>query len=160
MIRQVLRRINHLLHFLSGDGSWKLRAYESDLINAVIGCLAPRIQTLVRAQLEEEFFVERMPAGRINVIRFYATDKQLTIPDPEFDNLLFNVAIEVDGRRQIAHVTFHNGYVFSIELKKPAKFYAGKMMRIAEVKQGNAGQSYTKAIDRMEHGRGDDVDEE
>jgi hypothetical protein len=143
------------LHVVSGDGSWQLLAHEKALVDAVIGTLPTNVQLLVRMQLEQDFFVERTNR-RVGVIRPYNADEALRIPDPPFADCLVNVRVSVDGKPQTEHVTFYKGYIFSIELRKPSKFYEGKNIAIVDVKLGKPSQTYTTAIDRVEHGKNED----
>jgi len=105
--------------------------------------------------MAQKYFIERTNK-RINVFRFYTPNDALKVQEPEFSDMLVNVQIAVDGKKQTAHVTFYKGYLFSIELKKPGKEYAGKKITAQNVTTGNPGQSYTRAIDRREHGRSND----
>jgi hypothetical protein len=75
-----------------------------------------------------------------------------TISNPEFLDLLLRVQVLVDGRKKFAHVTFYKGYLFSIELKQPGRSYAGKELVTLNVGRGNPKQTYTRAIDCLEHG--------
>lgn len=140
------------LHFLSGDGSWQLRALEKLVIDAVTNELSPAIASLVRRQLEQPLFIERIPVGRINVIRYYRPDENLRIREADFSDKLFKVHIAVDGGGQTAHVTFYKGYIFSVEFKNPSRFYVGKKIEIRSVAVGAPKQSYTREIDEEEHG--------
>jgi hypothetical protein len=154
MIIKLLRRIPHLLTYLTGGGSWGLYPYESKIIEAVIDYLDNDIRQSVEAQLKQNFFLERIGGGgRINVFRFYDFNKALKIPYPEFSDLLLNVEVMIEGKKHITHVTFYKGYLFSIEFKKPGKFYLGKEIKIGKVGLGKPKQSYTSAIDRLEHGK-------
>jgi hypothetical protein len=110
---------------------------------------------VLRSQLNQKYFVERVPAGRINVFRFYQDQSERQIEDPAFSDMLLNVRITVDGREQTAHVTFRKGCIFSLEFKKPGDFYDGKSLTVLDVKPGTPSQTYTRAIDRMEHGADD-----
>ena len=133
-----------------------MQPYEKTVVDAVICSFSESIRSLLRAQLEQKYFVERIPAGRINVLRFRNIDSGLRIQDPEFSDLLVNAQIVVDGKMQTAHVTFYKGYIFSIEFKKPGSFYAGKKVTVLDITPGKPNQTYTRAIDRLEHGRGDE----
>lgn len=81
---------------------------------------------MVQRQLAQSFFVERMSRGRINVLRYYENDPSLAIGDPQFADYLFKVRLELDGAGQTAHVTFYKGWLFSVEFKKPGRFFARK----------------------------------
>lgn len=142
-----------LLHFVSGEGSWSLHPHEQVVIDAAVNSLATDEQDLARKQLDQDFFVDRTSNGRINVLRFYDGDKRRRIEDPAFDDRLLCVRIAVVGARQTAHVTFYKGIIFSVEFKKPGKFYAGKRVKVVDVGLGSPHQTYTRGIDRLEHGR-------
>jgi hypothetical protein len=122
---------------------------------AAVNSLAAIEQGLVRAQLGQSFFVERMSAGRINILRFYNPDSSHRIADSAFSDRLFNVRIVTGDTIQVAHVTFYKGYIFSIEFKKPSSFFAGMRIEVADVRPGDARQTYTRGIDRLEHGPND-----
>ena len=152
MLRTLLRRLLHMLTYLSGEGSWELHSHEKIVLDAVVDHLDERLRRLIREQLEQSFFVERIPDGRINVFRFYRMNDELVVPDAEFDDLLFRIHLMVNGRKQIAHVTFYKGQVFSVEMKKRGRFYKGADLKVEQVTLGNPKQTYTRAIDRLEHG--------
>lgn len=149
----LVRQLLHFITYLSGEGSWRLREHEKIILNAVISKLSENHRKLVEQQLKEKFFIERIPDGRINVFRFYRPKPDLKIEDAEFDDLLFKVHIIINGKKQISHVVFYRGYLFSIEMKKPGKFYKGEDLAIEKVLKGKSSQSYTEAIDRLEHGK-------
>ena len=129
-----------------------MRPYEKIIVDAVIGNFSENIQRLLRSQLKQKYFVERSNE-RINVFRFYGANNRLSIQDPNFDDMLINVQIDVDGKVQTAHVTFYKGYVFSIEFKKPGSFYVGKKINVRDIQTGNPDQAYTIGINRIEHGK-------
>lgn len=150
--RQLLRDLWNLLYFVSCDGSWKLRPHESKVLESAIAYLTDDAKTLVAEQLRHKYFIERTNK-RINIFRYYAPKDVPRILDPEFLDLLLRVQIVIDGRKEFAHVTFHDGYLFSIEFKKPGRSYAANELAIANVVRGKPSQTYTRAIDRLEHGR-------
>lgn len=159
MSRPLLRRLSQCVyfvwdcaHFVCGDGTWSLRPHESQVVAAVIDSIAADKREVVRQQLSQRFFVERLPQGRINVLRYYENDPGLAIGDPQFADCLFKVGLEIDGTTQTAHVTFHRGWLFSVEFKKPGRFFAGKRILIRQVAAGSPRASYTRAIDRAAHG--------
>lgn len=149
---QVARRCMDALTFIFGEGSWSLKAHELEVLNAALSILDEKARTLVEKQLDQGYFVERVPDGRINVFRFYDAIHDLRLPSPEFSDLLVSVKFIVDGARETAHVTFYKGQIFSIEFKKPGKFYVGKNIEIGDSEIGESGQSYTHEIDQSEHG--------
>lgn len=152
ILRQVVTRGLDLLTYLSREGDWSIRPHEMEVITAVIRDLDVNVADAIQSQLQKSFFVERIPDGRINIFRFYDKVDHLRIREPEYADLLIKAKLEVDGQKQIVHMTFHKGIIFSIEFKKPGKFYAGKEISISDVKRGSLKESYTLAIDRIEHG--------
>ena len=149
----LIRSLLHFITYLSGEGSWRLREHEKAVLNAAISILSESHRQLVEQKLKEKFFIERIPDGRINVFRFYRPKPELRIADVEFDDLLLQVHTTVNGKKQIAHVVFYRGHLFSIEMKKPGNFYKGADLAIEKVLKGKSSQSYTEAIDRLEHGK-------
>ncbi len=152
MLGTLLRRLSHCVHFVCGDGTWRLRPHERQVIASVIDSLPVDKRAMVQRQLAQSFFVERMSQGRINVLRYYENDPSLAIGDPQFADCLFKVRLELDGAGQTAHVTFYKGWLFSVEFKKPGRFFARKQMSIREVARGRPRDSYTRVIDRSAHG--------
>jgi hypothetical protein len=124
-------------------------------VDAVIRDLPIEMGRLVLAQLGRSYFVERS-SNCISVLRFYERDIRLAIAEAGFQDLLMKVQVEIDGRGQIAHVTFYKGYILTVEFKRPRQFYAGKHITICGVSQGKPKDSYTRSVDRLEHGRGED----
>lgn len=154
-LKELVRRVNHFLTYLFGEGSWSIKEHEKLVLDAALGELDANAREFAGRQLERSYFVERTSSGRINVIRFYGPAAELRIPDEDFSDLLVKVKVGVDGRQQTAHVTFYKGLLFSIEFKKPGKFYSGKNLEISGVSIGKPSQSYTQGIDRLEHGNAD-----
>jgi hypothetical protein len=107
---------------------------------------------MVQRQLAQSFFVERMSQGRINVLRYYEGNSNLAIRDADFADCLFKVSLELDGAGQTAHATFYKGWLFSVEFKKPGRFFARKQISIRGVTRGRPRDSYTRVIDRSAHG--------
>jgi hypothetical protein len=151
-LKSALRRVSHFITFAFGEGDWKLHLHEQAVVDAVLAQLPTAIRTLVLAQIEQAFFIERS-SNRISILRFYEPGGRLALADPGFQDRLVKVQMEIDGRKQNAHVTFYKGYIFAVEFKKPRRFYAGKHIVICGVSQGKPGDSYTRSIDRLEHGR-------
>ncbi len=147
-----MRSILDLLTYFSKEGSWSLYSHESIILNAVIDSLDGEVQLLVKTQLEQKFFVQRIPNGMINIFHFYSQDDSLAIIDPDFSDLLFNVYMIVEGKKQIAHVTFYKGYLFSIEFRKAKSFYLKKEILVKKITIGKPNESHTVSINRLEHG--------
>jgi hypothetical protein len=83
-------------------------------------------------------------------------DPDSLLEGEEYRDSLFQVEMQVDGKKQRSHVTFFQGRLFSVELPKPLKFYKDKSIVFCDVKPGKTSQSITRAIDRLEHGRDND----
>ena len=154
-----LREINRYLHFLTGGGSWRLLPHEEAILDACLAALPQGAQEPARRQLKEKFFLERMTDGRINVVRPYGDADANIINSAGFDDRLYRVKIKVDGEAVTAHVTFNKGRVFSIETKKQTKFFKGKSLEVLGVIEGRSSDTFTRVIDRSEHGRENEFDE-
>lgn len=108
---------------------------------------------MARAQLEQRYFFSWMSDGRINVFFFYDEDGLPTIRDPAFEDRLYKVELFVDGRKQWANVSFFEGRVHCVELKKPRKHFKGKRYTVGAVKESEPSESFTGVIDRAIHGK-------
>lgn len=139
--------------YLWGDGDWKLRPLHQQVVDRLLSHLDPEISEKVRLQLQRRYFIQFIPHGRINSIFFNNIPESLLISDPALSNALFNIEMFVDGRKQQVKVTFSKGQIFTIEFKKPHKFYEGKEIRFGAVTLGKPSQDYASVIDRYEHGR-------
>lgn len=152
------RAINVFFNFteyLTGGGDWKLRPIQQQLLGAFLSGLEPEVCALVEQQLTQPFYMQFWHGGRISPFFFkdFNLPRELRIPDPEFADRLYKIEMFVDGRKQQAHVTFYRGRIFSLEFKKPFKFYEGKDVRFGAVTLGKPKQSFTETIDRQEHGK-------
>ena len=126
--------------------------HEMIITKSVLNYFDKKISELLEKQLSSDFFMERIPDGRINVFRFYCFDENLRISLQEFSDLMIKVGLLVDGKREVAQVSFYNGYIFSIELKHPRKFYIDKVVDIKDITTGLPDESYSSEIDKAEHG--------
>lgn len=153
-LRHAFRLFNHVQHFLFGGGTWALSSCERVIVEAAIGFFPSEIQERLRKQLARPFFVERSGSGgRIHVLRRYGDLDELKVGAAEFADLLVIVRIAVDGKEENAHVTFYKGFLFSIEFRRPSSVYLKKSLAVKSVRLGKTKQSFTNAIDRLEHGR-------
>src|SRR5687767_12223943 len=152
MLGVLLRRLYDCVYFVCGEGTWRLRPHESQVIAAVIDSLPVDKREMVQRQLARSFFVVRMLRGRINTLHYYEGDASLAISDADFADCLFKVRLELNSAGQTAHVTFYEGRLFGVEFKKPGRFFARKQISIREVARGRPKDSYTRVIDRSEHG--------
>jgi hypothetical protein len=153
--KQVFYRAWDALHYLSGNGSWTLSEHERLIVNAAIRHFPEDVQRLLEAQLHQRYFVERMSQGRFNVLRLYDDNSELRIQDPRFGDMLVVVRLSVDGNERDAHVVFLRGHLFSVEFRDKSSFYANRSVEVRDVKVGSPKQTYTRAIDRLEHGKDD-----
>jgi hypothetical protein len=151
MLGLVFREFNRLGLWQWGEGSWALRPLEREIINRAITLMPEDQRDKAQAQLGLRLFVERSNR-MINVIRAYRPDPALRL-SAEWHGTLIKVLMTVNGAKQMANVTTYEGYLFTVEFRKPATFYKGKTIELGEAKLGNPGQSYTRLIDRAEHGR-------
>jgi hypothetical protein len=148
----MLRKLLHFITYISGEGSWNMLSHEVIITKSVLNHFDENVCRLLEKQLSTDFFMERIPDGRINILRFYSFDDELRVSLQEFNNLMIKVGLLVDGKREVAQVSFYNGYIFSIELKHPRKFYTNKKIEIKDIETGLPEESYTNEIDKAEHG--------
>jgi hypothetical protein len=153
LIRNPFLVLGQALKVVTGGGRWSLDPLQADLVDAVLSYLSPEIALCVQEQIAHHFFVSWMTSGRINVLYFYDESRLPLIADPQFADKLFKIDLFVEGKKQTAHVTFYAGRLFSVELKKPRKFFKGKMYRIGAVTEGRQRDSFTGIIDRAAHGK-------
>lgn len=148
---RILHKMYAGLFVLTRGGGPSLTKLESEMILMVAQEFNPSIKALLQRQLKEDFIVDRTN-DRISSIHFYRLPDTLLIPDPEFQDLLYKVKMKVNGRVQTNRVTFYEGRIFGVELRKPRKEYEGADIEIVEVTKGEPKQSLTAAIDRAVHG--------
>jgi hypothetical protein len=141
ILKELFYRSWDFISFISGEGSWKLFPHEELVLNAVKEFLPNNILESVNAQLNKNYFIQRMHSGRINTLFIYDSDDCERIVDDDYSNMLFKVVLMVNKRKQIAHVIFNNGLVHSIEFKKPKKFYAGSDIVISNIMLGKPSQA-------------------
>jgi hypothetical protein len=98
-----------------------------------------------------------MSEGRINRIFFSRPDLLPVINDPSFADKLFRVELLIGGKKHLAHVTFYEGRIFSVELKEPRKSYKDKQFRIGVVSEGKTKDSFAEVVDRAAHGRNTEI---
>ncbi len=152
MLKNILHRCWDSTLFLSGEGNWKLRDLEKRVLEAVKNYIEKDDSNLLEAQLGQKFFIQRMNSSRVNSVFFYGNDESNRILGNRFDDILFKVRLTVGGKKETAHVTFFEGYIHSIEFKKPKKYYQGKNIKVGSVSPGESDRSHASAIDRLEHG--------
>jgi hypothetical protein len=148
-----LRALNRMDCYLWGKGDWKLRTLHQAVIDKLLTFLDAEKSSKIRTQLEQKYFMQFIPDGRINTFFFDNLPNNLLIDDSAFQDCLFKVEVFVDGRKQHAHVTFVKGRIFSVEFKKPHKFFVGKYIKIGSVSPGRPNDTFTAIIDRAAHGR-------
>jgi hypothetical protein len=140
--------------FLCGQGSWRLRPHENAIIQGALQLLPTQAGNLFRQQLKQRYFVERS-GGRINTLRFYRPSTDLRVSDPEWSKAVIDVHIDVEGEKQKAQVTTHDGLIFEVQLRKKGREYRGRVMRVLDVRRGSLNRTITRSIDQAEHGGGD-----
>ena len=142
-----------ILSYLWREGDWRLRPLHQAVINRLLTCLDSSTSSKIRSQLEQKYFMQFIPEGRINTFFFKNLSDDLLISDPAFQDCLFKVEVFADGRKQRAQVTFYKGRIFSVEFKKPHKFFVGKDIKIGSVTLGKPKDTFTAVIDRAAHGQ-------
>jgi hypothetical protein len=156
-IRRPLRLMDRMLGYIGGHCAWSMNFLLLSILDAFRPALGKDIKARVESQLSQPYFITFEHSGRVNTFFFepLELEPELRISDPAFADRLYKVEMFVDGRKQHAHVTFYKGRIFSIELKRPFKFYDGKNIRFGAVTLGKPKESMTGAIDRFEHGTGE-----
>lgn len=144
-----------LSSFLWGEGDWKLRPLHQMVIDQLLSRLSPDLSEKVRLQLQQRYFVQFIPHGRINSIYFYNLPINLLISDPNFSDALYKLEMYVDDIKQQVIITFSYGQIFTIEFRKDSKFYTNKKIRFGALSRVGPKQSYAGVIDRLEHGTSD-----
>lgn len=153
-VGQVIRSFSHLTEYLTGTGGWKVTPLQQQLLDAFLLQMEPDIRTLVEHQLAQPFFIQFWHKGRISPFFFqnFRLPQEIRLPCPEFDDRLYKIEMFVDGRKQHAQIVFVSGRIYSIEFKKPFKFYKNKWISFGVVTIGRAEQSQTVTLDKQEHG--------
>jgi hypothetical protein len=152
-ISMPFKTLNRIDCYLWGQGDWKLRPLHQQVIDKLLAYLDHGQSDKIRSQLEQKYFMQFIPEGRINTFFFNNLPDTLLISHPGFQDGLFKIEVFVDGRKQHAQITFYKGRIFSVEFKKPHKFFTGKDIEIGSVTSGQPKNTFTAAIDRAEHGR-------
>lgn len=149
--------INRFSGYLSGYGAWKMRPLHRQLLDAFLPSLDADLRAVVERQIAQPFYMQFWNQGRINPFFFTPLEMEpaLRIADPAFVDRPYKVELYVDGRKQHAHVTFFEGRIFSVEFKKPSKFYKVKEIRFGAVTLGKPKHSMGAVLDRYAHGRDD-----
>lgn len=146
----MLSKINDVLLFLFREGGRSLISIEKSVILSAAEWLGPKVLEKVKQQLEEKFFIERTN-NRVSVFRFVNRHERCALELPDFADRLVKVRLDVDGKPEVAQVTFYKGFIFSVEFKGPHKQYGKRDVRVIEVFEGKPSDSYTIEIDRSEH---------
>ena len=158
LLTRALKFPGDLIGHLCGEGDWHLSNTTKAIIEHFITTRNDNESALLKMQLSQPFFQAKWNGGRVNPIFYYLFDEKTSLKDEEYHNeSLFQIEISVDGKKQRSNIMFVGGRLFSVELPKPLKFYEGKSITFGDVKRGRTSQSITRAIDRLEHGRDDDI---
>lgn len=156
-LRRALSLPNDLLFYLRSNGDWKLRHPTEVIIEHFLTKIDRADAAKISAQLSQPFMQHWWHKGRINPIFHYILDPETLLEDAAYAEDLYRVEMFVDGKKHWANINFVTGRLYSVELPKPFKFYEGKAIALGDIKRGKASQSITRAIDRLEHGRDDEV---
>lgn len=156
-LRRALSFPNDLLFYLTRDGDWKLRYPTDVVIEHFLTKIDASNRAKIVAQLKQPLVQRWWHKGRINPIFHYVLDPETQLEDAAYKDDLYRIEMFVEGKKQWANITFVDGKLFCVELAKPFKFYESKSIIFGDVKRGKTSQSITRAIDRLEHGRDNDV---
>lgn len=140
-------------HFLERAGRWSLDPIHQDVLEAVLNTFPEVIAQEVRRQLEYRYFLSWMSEGRVNVLFFYNENEIPLISVGEYCNRLYKVDIIVEGIWQKVNIVFTRGRIHRIEFMKPSSYFKGKNYCVGAVSIGKSSNSFTRIIDRGEHGK-------
>ena len=113
-----------------------MRPFERAIVDTVVFPLPDKAQRLTLDQLAILEFVERSNP-RIIALHLRDWPERLKITERPFDNALFKVQIEVDGKKETANVVYYGGFISTDETKNHRKFYRRKTVGVVKVEAGN-----------------------
>lgn len=152
-IPKVPKLFSHLLKHASKEGDWAFSPIELLIIHQVIDSLDERDRSPALLQLEQAFFKSAWNKGRINVVFPYFLENFPYLDKKRFADRLFSVRLRSEGgRNSRSNVTFFDGRLFSIEFSITSAERNNANWTIESVTEGRPRQSFTRSIDRSEHG--------
>jgi hypothetical protein len=157
LLKRTLSFPNDVLFILGGSGSWRLQFPVKEIVAHFVAGLPVHEADMIRQQLAQPHMHRWWLKGRLNGIYFYSLDSDTLLDDPAYKDCLFQIEMRVDGRRQRAEVAVFRGHISGVDLPKPASFYRGKTLEFGAVKRAQRQKSIAHALDRLEHGRGEDA---
>jgi hypothetical protein len=152
MLQKLLSSVHFGVQLIFGASSRRLLKHEGQIFDAVVDSLPSNQKSLVKQQLAAKFLIDRSNP-RVNFIPIGELPAILQILEKPLDDALFKVNFVIDGKKEIANVTFYRGFIFSVETKRHRKFYKDSEIIVIGVEPGKPSQSMTNAINRQEHGR-------
>lgn len=131
----------------------KLRYPTNLVINHFIANCSAEDANRLKSQLAQPFYQQWWLKGRINPIFYYALNPETLLDGPDYQEGIFRVEMRVDDKKLWANIEFARGRLYSIQLPKPISFFKDKRIDLGDVAPGKQNQSYTRIIDRIEHGQ-------
>jgi hypothetical protein len=148
-------RISFSSFSLFHQGSWKY-IYPTDImIKALEQEITPSDYQIIRMQLEFKPFQIQYNKGRVNVFSYADKSKKdvPVLPLPKYEDFWVQIDLMSDKRKYRSLVCIYKGYLHHIQFSKPAGVFQGKLIEIISTKKVTGKSSFTRAIDRQEHGR-------
>jgi hypothetical protein len=154
MIEGLLNFLWDVLYFITGEGDWRLREHEKTVLEAVAKHLDFAARTQLQSLMQSKTFVQRSHK-RVIRPRFYDASYVRLRPSVDFrkESGAYEIAIEVDNDRQLAHVEFYRGQIDNISFSKPTSFYRGKDVHAVCVRATDCDSTNAGLIDKAEHDR-------
>jgi hypothetical protein len=137
---------------ISFEGTWWLRSYEKQLIEAAAARLSPENKKILQKQLEMSFYVHRRHYGQVVYIHYHFLSEapQMQLP---LNYSLAKMRVRSKGGSTSVSIGCDTGTLFFIMYgKKPGPIFAHPF-EIEKIEfGGEADQSVAKSIHNAAHG--------
>ena len=137
---------------ITKDGSWWLRDYEKRLIEAAIKTLDSEEQNIIRKQLRNPFYIQRIHRDRMNDIFFYVPERAPKLVKPaEFQ--VAKLRLKSGRRRVNVSIKTFEGYIRALRFYKDPREIVREEFSIEVLEVGGTNDdSIARELDREEHG--------
>ena len=145
-----------LVELLRG-GSRRLRPYEGAIFAAMCEKLNASERDVLDRQLSAAPFMQRSLGGRM-VLFAFDKGRQDRIPlfdDRDDEHCLARVRMRSGSSRNVAQLMIHRGRLSSLEFRRTLQHVSSGPLEVEDVALHVKATSVARAIDRLEHGRGD-----
>lgn len=138
--------------YVVNDGTWWLRPYELQLIEAGSAKLSLENKKILKKQLSSLFYVQRLHDDRITHIDFHWRNsiERMSLPK---DYRLAKIKLAHGSRSVTVSVEAVDGLIYALKYYRPPKRIVLESFDIAEIEYGGKGdKSITRSIEAEEHG--------